>query len=460
MIRSPSSWVTMRRARARSSGWAARVANASTKSWTRSISARVFISPGARELLLDRADLVGEPQQIEVADVLRPDERDRRPGAAGAARSPGPVHVLLGRLGEVEVDDVREVRDVDAARRHVGRHEEPQAPLLGRRHDALAVGLRQIAVQPVRVEAPRLQDLGGALRLVARVAEDDGALRVLDLEDANELAHLVAVSQDVNEVADLQRPDLVARESDELGVAEVALREALDVRRDGRAEEEPLPVLGQELEDGVELAGEAHREHLVGLVEDQDADRGRVEGALTQVIEDAPGGPGDDLGAGLEGVDLLRHRRAAVDGHHVHVAELPELLDLARHLERELAGGAEGQRLDGPLGGADQPVDQRKPEGRRLSGAGAGLYDEAPPLDRRLEDGALYGGGVDGPHLRERALDLRAQTKHVEGGLGGGGCGDSRRGVRRLGHRVEARTPAVPGRSECFLAHLRGEMGG
>ena len=85
-----------------------------------------------RELLLDRADLVREPEQVEVADVLRPDERDRRAGAARAAGAAGAVHVLLGRLGEVVVDDVREVRDVDAARGDVGRDEEAELALARR----------------------------------------------------------------------------------------------------------------------------------------------------------------------------------------------------------------------------------------------------------------------------------------------------------------------------------------
>ena len=66
---------------------------------------------------------------------------------------PGAVHVLLGALGEVVVDDVREVRDVDAARRDVGRDEEPQPPFARRAHHALAVALRQVAVEPVGVEA-------------------------------------------------------------------------------------------------------------------------------------------------------------------------------------------------------------------------------------------------------------------------------------------------------------------
>src|SRR5262249_367391 len=151
------------------------------------------------------------------------------------------------------------------------------------------------AVEPVGVEAAHLERLRDSLRLVARVAKDDRALRVFDLEDADELADLVGRLRDVDVVSDLERADLVAREHDELRVAQVRVGEALDVRRDGGAEEETLSILRQELEDGVELLGEAHREHLVRLVEDEDADAARIERALPQVIEHAARRTGDDL---------------------------------------------------------------------------------------------------------------------------------------------------------------------
>ena len=96
----------------------------------------------------------------------------------------------------------------------------------------LAVVLREIAVEPVGVEPSRLERLGDALGLVLRVAEDDRALGVLDLEDAHELADLVGLAHDVDEVLDLERADVIARERDELGILELRVREALDVRRE------------------------------------------------------------------------------------------------------------------------------------------------------------------------------------------------------------------------------------
>ena len=191
---SASSWVSRRRASERSSGCRRpcrrrRRRRAAGAGPSRRGSSS---SPARGQLLLDRPNLVRQAKEVQVADVLRSDERDRGSRSPRAPGPPRPVHVLVGGLGEVVVDDVRQVRDVNPARGHVGRHEEAQPTLSRGAHHALPVVLGQIAVQPVGVEASRLERLGHALGLVARVAEHDGALGILHLEDAHELADLVA----------------------------------------------------------------------------------------------------------------------------------------------------------------------------------------------------------------------------------------------------------------------------
>src|SRR5262249_7035006 len=147
-----------------------------------------------------------------------------------------------------------------------------ELPLARLLHDALALSLLEIAVEPIGVIALVLEHFGEALGLVLRVAEEDRALRVFDLEDSHELLALVAPAEDVDEVIDLERADLVARQRDDLGLLQLRHGEALDVGRDRRAEEEPLALFRERVADRVKLLREAHREHLVGLVEDEDAD--------------------------------------------------------------------------------------------------------------------------------------------------------------------------------------------
>ena len=138
---------------------------------------------------------------------------------------------------------------------------------------------------------------------------------------------------------------------------------------------------------------------------------------VAEVVEDAAGDAGDDLRAGLDGLHLLLHRRAAVDGDGRELGVRGEAPDLAGALQREFTGGREDQRLDAALF-ADQPVDQRQPEGGGLTGAGAALDDEVPAGDRLAVAGDLHGRGVVPAQVVDGLAHGRAQIEDIErGGL-------------------------------------------
>ena len=79
-------------------------------------------------------------EQVELVDAH---ERDRVALHAGSAGSADPVDVVLGLRRELEVDDVRQAVDVEAASRDLGRDEDVDPAFLEvvERADALALGL-------------------------------------------------------------------------------------------------------------------------------------------------------------------------------------------------------------------------------------------------------------------------------------------------------------------------------
>src|SRR3712207_465884 len=95
-----------------------------------------------------RPELAAEPQRLrdplDVAPLLAGEERDPDAGAPGAAGAPDAVDVGVAAVRRVEVDDVRDVVDVDAARGDVGRDERVDAPGLEVRQRALALRLRLV----------------------------------------------------------------------------------------------------------------------------------------------------------------------------------------------------------------------------------------------------------------------------------------------------------------------------
>jgi hypothetical protein len=95
---------------------------------------------------------------------------------------------------------------------------------------------------------------------------------------------------------------------DRRGTVEEVLREAPDLVGERRREEEVLPTSREQGEDPADVADEAHVEHAVRFVEDEDLDAPEVDRPLLDVVEEAAGGRDDDLGSGAKRTSLVSRR--------------------------------------------------------------------------------------------------------------------------------------------------------
>ena len=101
-------------------------------------------------------------QALDVAQehvLVDAHERDRLAFGAGAARAADAVHVVLGHVRQVVVDDVRQLVDVDAARRDVGGDHHLDLAGLEVRQRARARVLALVAVQRDGADAVAVQRL-------------------------------------------------------------------------------------------------------------------------------------------------------------------------------------------------------------------------------------------------------------------------------------------------------------
>src|SRR5581483_4775964 len=90
----------------------------------------------------------GHPLHVaQLEDLAGGDQGHRHAVAPGAGGAAHPVQVLLGREGDVVVDDVGDVVDVEPARGDVGGDEVLDVRFLELRHGAVAVALREVAVE-------------------------------------------------------------------------------------------------------------------------------------------------------------------------------------------------------------------------------------------------------------------------------------------------------------------------
>ena len=368
------------------------------------------------------------------------------PERPGATRTPDAVDVGLGVGGDVVVDDVADPLDVEAAGRDVGGDEDVELAGLELVDRALALHLGDVAVDRHRGVAAGAQLLGQRLGLVLGADEDDHPLEVLDLEDAREGVDLLGVGHDQVALGDRGDRRRLVLDGDLDRVLEVLLRDAADLGRHGGREQRHVLAVGGVGEDRLDVLREAHLQHLVGLVEDEEAQLRQVEGALLEVVHDATRGADDDVHAATQRGELDAVALAAVDGQHadaLHVGGV--LLEGLRDLERELTGRGQHERLRRLLREVELGQDRQR-EGGRLAGAGLGEADDVATLEQRRDRRGLDLRRGLVPDVRQRLEHLRREAEVGEGLLGGVGLvvthpnkGRASRGNRTFPNRPEGR---------------------
>ena len=348
----------------------------------------------------DRGDLnflPGELLDVAEEPVLAwLGECDRDTLTACTAGSPDAVHV--GRRGRwhVEVDDVRELLDVEPAGRDVGGDQQIDRAAARPLHDAVPLLLRHAAVQRLRAIAARRERLGEHIDLGARAAEDDREAGGLEIEHPPERRHLLRPRHDVRRLPhsrDGALRRLLPRDLHANRPPEVPLRDRRNAGRHRRGEERGLPLGRRRLEDLLDLLGKPHVEHLVAFVEHDGREVGEIERAPAEVIERASRRRDDDMRAAPQCPDLLVERLPPVDGNDPRRPRPPVLVERLGHLHRELTRRDQDEH-EGPARSRffrREPLDEREGKGGRLSGSRRGLAEEVPAGEERWDGLALDG---------------------------------------------------------------------
>ena len=140
---------------------------------------RLIVEPLDRPPREARADRALDGEQL--GGLLFRDEVEGVAHHLGPGGAADPVDVVLGDVGDVEVDHVRERLDVDAAGRDVGRHQHQQVAALEAGQGVGALRLAAVAVDALAGDAVLLEELGEPVRPVLGAGEDED---VLDLPAA------------------------------------------------------------------------------------------------------------------------------------------------------------------------------------------------------------------------------------------------------------------------------------
>ena len=120
----------------------------------------------------------------------------------------------------------------------------------------------------------------------------------------------------------------------------------------------------EQRDDLLDVGQEAHVEHPVGLVEDEDLDLAEVGDLLADEVEQAARRRDEDLDAAAQGLDLGVHRDPAVDDGRAQRDGPAVGPDALVDLHRELAGRDEDQHADRVAGRREAGVGVAAAGGR------------------------------------------------------------------------------------------------
>ena len=335
-------------------------------------------------------------------------QRDGAARAAGAAGAADAVHVVLGLERQTVVDDVGDGGHVNAARGHVGGHQDAQMARAQTLQHAVAPALRHAAVQRRHRVAQVGQAVGQAIGIDLGAGEHHGLVHiafgqqvvqqgvlVVEVVGPQDLLGDVLVLLGVR--GDLDALDIVLLQ---------ALGQAADFTGEGGAGHQGLAVARQALGDVLDVLDEAHVEHAVGFVEHQHLDVVEHGLAALQVVDQAAGRGDQDVQRAAQGLDLGRIGHAthdAGDGEPLHMAAV--VGGSLGDLHRQLAGGHQHQdarALDLALLGlvgrvlarGDDLHQRRQHERGGLAAAGAGAHAQVLAGQCRRNGLGLDVGGL------------------------------------------------------------------
>ena len=370
---------------------------------------------GKRRHLLQFNLGLGEAHDVaQLIDVAAAHKREGFATLAGAARAADAVNVIFFVSGQVVVKYGFHVVHVDATGSYVGSNQHFDGRLAEFIERVLALLLAHVAVQAFGEIAFGLQVGHNFVHHALGVGENDARLQVVHVEDAGQhilflgAAHLKVALLDVG-----YRHRLVVH-LHYLRVALVLLGELHDGLAHRGREEHRLALLRHLAQNELDVVAEAHVEHFVGFIENDFGGVLQLQGATLDVVHDAAGCTDNNLNTTLQGAELTVVGAAAVNRHY-HQAALvfAQLLNFARNLHRELAGGAEHQYLHVLALGIDI-INGGNGESGGFAGTRLGLADNVFAGEQNGDSSSLNGRGFFVAHLGDGALYFLGEVQLVK----------------------------------------------
>ena len=169
--------------------------------------------------------------------------------------------------------------------------------------------------------------------------EHDHCFELGDLEDTGQCIHLVAVCNVEEALGDVGVSPGLGLNGDFSRVVQVLLGQATNAVWHRCGEQCDLLLVWGVLEDALDIFLEAHVQHLVCLIEHEEAQSGDIQGALFEVVDDSAWGTHDDVSATTQARELNAVSLSAIDWQNVQATDVvSEGLEGVSNLKCQLTG--------------------------------------------------------------------------------------------------------------------------
>ena len=162
------------------------------------------------------------------------------------------------------------------------------------------------------------------------------------------------------------------RQLDHMGILQHFVGQRAHFPRHRRREHQVLALLGQQLENPLEVGKKTHVEHAIGFIEHQGLDAVERHMPLPIEIKQPARTDNQDIRPLRQAANLRRARDATVDRDRRYVGELRQGSDLGVNLHRQFPCGNDDQRPRTAFGVRQQALENRQGKRCRLAGSGLG----------------------------------------------------------------------------------------
>jgi len=249
----------------------------------------------------------------------------------------------------------------------------------------------------LRPVAAAVECVGELVNFVPCAAKNDRSLRVLDIEDAAKRSGFVATTHHIGRLLDERHVVFVGGL---LGdpymqwIVEVMFDEVVNARGHRGGEQHCLAVGRCLAEDFFEVFGEAHVEHFVGLVQDDNADVLKLECAPLDVIDRPTRGSHDDVDAAPKLLQLLLDGLTTVDRQYTGTNASAVLVDCFRDLHGQFSCWNQDEGDGGDLVAVVlETLEDGEGECSRLAGTGGSLAKQIATRHNQRDCFGLNGRG-------------------------------------------------------------------